>query len=103
MSSISTPVASTARIAAISPSPAEVEPAAHPAGVGAHQPVAGLDETELLEHRRGAGAGGLPVLPEQPGDQFEVLAPGHRRFDRRELTGETDQAANRLRLAADVV
>ena len=33
---------------------AEVQPPAHPAGIRASQPVAGLDEPELLEHRGGA-------------------------------------------------
>ena len=34
----------------------EVEPAAHPAGVRAHQPVAGVQEVEALEQPRRCGA-----------------------------------------------
>jgi hypothetical protein len=81
----------------------EVEPAAHAAGIGSHQPVAGLDEAKLLEHPVGARAGRPPVLPEQAGDQLQVLVPAHRRLDRRELARQADIPAHRLCLATDVV
>ena len=75
---------------------AEVEAAAHAAGVRAHRPVGGVGEAQLLEHggasRRGAGA----RVAEQPGDHLDVLPPGHGGLDRGVLAGE----ATRRRTAA---
>src|ERR1700722_9724051 len=69
---------------------AEVEAAAHAAGVGAHESVAAIAETELLEHGCSTELGRSTALPEQPRDHLEVLAAGHRRLDGRELASEAD-------------
>ena len=81
----------------------EVKPPAHPPGIGASQPVAGLDETELLEHGGGARLRRAPAQTEQAGDHLEVLTPGHRRLDGRELARQADHATDRGRILAGVV
>ena len=74
---------------------AEIEPAAHAARVGARQPVAVVHQPELLEHGRRARPRRPAALPEQARDHLEVLAPGHRRLDRRELPREPDHPPDR--------
>jgi hypothetical protein len=51
----------------------------------------------------GASSCRAPIEPEQSRHHLEVLAPAHRRLDRRELPGETDHAPDRAGLFSDVV
>ena len=77
----------------------EVEPPAHPAGVGPHRPVGGLDEVESLEQLRGPRPRSSPARQvHEPADQAQVLAAGEVAVDRRVLAGEPDRAPHRVRL-----
>ena len=81
----------------------EVKPPAHPPGIGASQPVTGLDETELLEHGASACLRRAPAQTEQAGDHLEVLTPGHRGLDGGELARQADHAADRGWVLAGIV
>ena len=61
---------------------ADVQPAAHPARVGLHEPVGGVGQPEALEHIAGAAAvlALVEVVPEA--DELEVLAAGQQLVDR---------------------
>src|SRR6266540_1567870 len=81
----------------------EVQLTAHAPRVRSHKTVRVLGEAQLLEHRRAVGASRGSVLPEQARDHLEVLASGHRRFDRGELTGEPDRRSHGVCLSNHVV
>ena len=81
---------------------AEVEAALHAAGVGADQPVAGVGEAHLLEHRVGGLRALVAVVTEQPRHHAEVLTAGQRGLDRGVLAGEADAAAHLLRVLGHV-
>jgi len=74
----------------------QVEAPTHPAGVRAHETVAGVAQPELLEDSVGGISRGTPAVAEQPGDHLEVLPTGQRRFDGGELTGQPDHPAHLL-------
>ena len=80
----------------------EVQPPPHPARVGLDDPVAGIDQLELLEQLVGAllrlGRGQLV----QPAEQPEVLAAGQVLVDRGVLARQADDPPDRVRLADDV-
>src|SRR6266540_3772192 len=59
---------------------AQIQAAAHPAGVGADQPVGVLGELDLVQDRRGGRPRPAAVQPEQAADHLQVLAAGHGRF-----------------------
>ena len=75
---------------------AEVEPAAHAAGVVADHARAGLGEADALEHLAGSALGVDPVEAEQAGDHLEVLDARHRRLDRGVLPCEPDDLTHLL-------
>jgi AcrR family transcriptional regulator len=81
----------------------EVEPAALATGVGAHAPVRGVRQVELLEQFVCAtsGTGAIEVC-ETP-QQQKVLPSCEQLVDRGVLAGQTDRAAHVGRLAGDVV
>ena len=82
---------------------AQVEPPAHPARVAPDEAVGRLLEAELSRAPRRAAAFAVPpAVPEQAGDHHQVLAPGHRRLDRRVLAGQPDDPAHLLRLAGGI-
>ena len=81
---------------------AEVEPATHAPGVGAHEAVAGVGEIQAPQHLRRRDAGVVPTESEEPGDHAQVLDPGHGGLDRRVLAGETDDLADTLGLGGGV-
>jgi hypothetical protein len=69
---------------------AQVDAAAHAAGIGAHQPVGVGGELHLVEHPHRRGLGLLLAQPEQAADHLQVLLAGHRLLHGRELTGQAD-------------
>ena len=73
---------------------AEVEPAPHATRVVLDRAVGVVGQEDLGEHGIGGGAGPGSIVAEQPGDHHEVLAAGERRFDRRALAGEADDATD---------
>ena len=81
----------------------EVEPAAHPARVGADAAVRGPLEADPVEERLGL------ALPLGAGEavegrlQADQLAAGHQRIERRLLEGDPDRPADRAGVADDVV
>ncbi len=81
----------------------EVEPAAHPAGIGPDAAVGGLDQIHLFDDARRALLGRLGRLAVEPGDHDEVLAPRHHLLDSGRLAGQADHAAHGHRVAHDVV
>ena len=75
---------------------AEVEPAAHAAGVGRDAPVGGVGERRSARApRRRARAPRRADEPVQPPDHLEVLAPGQLLVDGRELAGQPDRGGGR--------
>jgi hypothetical protein len=78
----------------------DVQPAAHPAGVGRHPAPGGVGELEAGQQVVRERAGVLQVP--QPGHQHQVLAPGEDLVDGRELTGEADGRADVRRPRGDV-
>ena len=80
----------------------EIEPAAHAARVGLHDPVGRIGQVELVEQLVGAGPGlrgrQLVQSPEQP----QVLAAGEVLIDCRVLTGQADEPADLVGLANHV-
>ena len=80
----------------------QVEPAAHPAAIGASHAVGGVGEVEAVEQlgrprpRLAAGQAA------QPADHHEVLAPGQHLVDGRRLRGDADVALDLRRLGDDV-
>jgi hypothetical protein len=68
----------------------DIEPPAHPAGVGLHERVRGVGEREALEHVLGATAAlDLAQLVEEP-HELEVLPAREQLIDRGELPRQTD-------------
>jgi hypothetical protein len=80
----------------------QVEPAAHPAGVGAHPAPPRGREAELLEQLRGAPARRGPGQPGQRAHHPQVLLAGLRLVQRGELPGQADAAAYQGPVADDV-
>src|SRR5690606_28530083 len=80
----------------------QVEPAAHPAGVGLGRAVGGLDQAEALQQLAGP-PGDLPAgeVGQAP-DEVEVLAAGEVLVDRRVLAGEPDRRPHGLGVAGHV-
>ena len=68
----------------------QVEPAAHAAGVGAHQPRARLVELEALEQLVRTLARALAAQVVEAADHLEVLEAGQVLVDRGVLTGQAD-------------
>ena len=67
----------------------EVEPAAHAAGVGAHQPVGGVGRGRAARAaRRRARRASRARQVVEPADQLEVRARGEQAVDRGALAGE---------------
>ena len=82
---------------------AEVEPAAHAAGVAADETVGRVAEAEPLQ-RVGRTAARLgPAETVQQPDDLEVLAARELVVDGRELAGQPDQLTHLLGVADDVV
>ena len=81
----------------------EVEPAAHPAGVGARRAVGGVGEVEALEQLVRT----LPRLRrrevEEAAEHHQVLAAREDLVDRRELPRQAEQLADGGRVVDDVV
>jgi len=69
---------------------AQVDAAAHAAGIGAHQPVGVGGELHLVENPDRCRLGRLLAEPEQPTHHLQVLPAGHRLLDGRELAGQAD-------------
>ena len=80
----------------------EVELAAHAAGVGAHEPVAGLGEVERREQLAGTVARGGAAEVVEAADHLEVLEAGQVLVDGRVLAREPDPLANPGPLPQDV-
>ena len=80
----------------------QVEPAAHPAGVGPHEPAAGVREVELREQLPRAAARVAAAEVVEAADHLQVLEAGEVLVDRRVLAGEPDPLAEPRRLAEDV-
>ena len=74
----------------------QVEPAPHPARVGAGHAVGGVGETEALEQLVGPGDGRRPAQVREPPDEAEVLAAGEVAVDRGVLAGEADAGSDRV-------
>ena len=72
----------------------EVESAAHPARVGAHEAVGGVDQVEPFEQLRAASPDRGRGLMGQPADQGEVLAGGEVLVDGGVLAGEADHRSD---------
>ena len=70
----------------------EVEPAAHAAGEGLHQPVGGVGEVEPLEQLVGALARRRLRQVVQPADHHEVEPGAHQAVDGGLLGGDADAA-----------
>ena len=81
----------------------EVEPAPHPARVGADPPVGGLSEPDPLEQRVAAALASAPTRPCSVACSADQLAAGHQRVERRLLQRDPDRAAHLGRLVDDVV
>lgn len=81
---------------------AEIQAAAHPARVGAHEPVPGVRESQPFEDLVGGAAGFVPAQSEQPGEHAEVLGAGHGRLDRGVLAGQPDDPPNPSGFHADI-
>ncbi len=79
----------------------EVEAAPHPARVGAHDPVGGVDQVEALEQLVGAGVRAAAQAV-QRAEQPQVLAAGEVLVDGGVLPGEPDAPAHRRRVAQHV-
>ena len=71
----------------------EIQAAAHAAGVGAHQAIAGLVEVEAVEQLACPLLSGIAAQVVEPADHLEVLEPGQPLVDRRVLAGEADLRA----------
>ena len=71
----------------------EVEAAAHPAGVGAHEPLAGVGEAERREQLAGALAGRAAAEVVETADHLEVLEAGQVLVHGRVLAGQPDSLA----------
>ena len=80
----------------------DVEPALHPARVGARRAVGGRLEVERREHLRGARLGIGLVHAVEPALEDELAAPGLGRIGRAALRDIADPLADRLGLAAQV-
>ena len=80
----------------------EVEPAAHAAGVGAHDARAGLDQVEALEQLVGARARARPAQVVEAAHHLEVLLAGEVLVDRGVLAGQPDVRAQLRGVAHDV-
>ena len=78
---------------------AEVELAAHAAGVGAHQPVGGVGEAQPLEHDLGAGLGLPGSWPNRRPTSSRFSRPVMAALDRGRLAGQADRPADLGRLA----
>ena len=73
----------------------EVEPAAHPARVGLGDPVASVDQTELLQQLGSPLGRCLASELVEPAEHPQVLAAGQVLVDRGELAGKADAAPGR--------
>ena len=80
----------------------EVEPAAHAARVGAHEPTARLVEVEIGEELPSSRPRRLPAEVIEAADHLEVLEAGHVLVDGCVLSREADVLAHALRLTDDV-
>ena len=81
----------------------DVEPPAHAAGVVLDQPAGRVGEAERVEQLVGARFACGRAVAEQAPEQDQVLASGQLLVDRRELAGQADAPAHRVRLRDDVV
>ncbi len=69
----------------------EVEPAAHPAGIGAGRAVGGVGEFEALEQlARARRRASIRREVEQATEHLQVLPPAENLIDGGELSGETE-------------
>jgi hypothetical protein len=80
----------------------DVQPPAHPAGVGADQPPGRVEQLEALQQLLGAPAGFLSGKSVKPSDHAQVLAAGQIGVDRGVLARQADQPPDRARLCDDV-
>ena len=78
---------------------AEVEAAAHAAGIRAHHPVRSVAEPQPIDDGGGLMAGRRAGETEKPRHHLDVLAPGHGRLDSGVLPGEGDHPAHLGRVA----
>ena len=69
----------------------EVDAPPHAAGEPGHRPIRGVREAELFDQFGGARTGGRSAMPEQAGEEFEVLDGGEVLVERGVLAGERDQ------------
>jgi hypothetical protein len=81
----------------------DVQPAAHAPGPVLDQPSGRVRDAERVEQLVRPRPGGGPAVAQQPAEQHEVLPAGELLVDRRQLAGEADQAADRVRLGHHVV
>ena len=81
----------------------EVEPAAHPAGVGARGAVGGVGEVEALEQLVRATPGRRRREVEQAAEHHQVLAAREDLVDRRELSRQPEQLTDDRGLVHHVV
>jgi hypothetical protein len=81
---------------------AQVDPAAHTAGVGSNHPIGILGELQLLQDARRGRLGPLPAQPGKAADHLEVLPAGHRFLDGSVLAGEPDHSSHLRGAAHDV-
>ena len=81
----------------------DVEPPLHAARVGLGRPVGRIAQAELLKQFGGPAAGPRPAPVVQPPDDLQVLPAGELLLDGGRLAGQPDGAADRGRLAHDVM
>jgi hypothetical protein len=81
----------------------QVEPPAHPTGVGSRRSIGGVGEVEAIEQLGRPPAGLDRCEVEEPSEHLQVLPPGQQLVHCRELPGETDELAHRGRVADDVL
>ncbi len=80
----------------------QIEPPAHPARVGAHEPAGGIGQAEAVEQLIGTGCDPGTRKVGQAPDQHQVLAAGQVAVDRRVLPGKADPATHLVWLPSHV-
>ena len=81
----------------------QVEPAAHAAGIGAGRLPGRLDQIEPVQQLGRPPPALRPVQMAQVSHQDQVLFAGEQLVHRRELAGDTDDRAHRIRFLGQVV
>jgi hypothetical protein len=80
----------------------EVEPAAHPTGIGPHRPVGGIGQLEALDERIGPFASLAGIEAVQAAEHAQVLAAAEHLVERRVLARHADATTCLVGMAQDI-